>query len=199
MKPTCCRWMPELCSLKCDLSCPLKPTWRCTSQLCMQWLRSHALPSCMSELTLQCARQCCPACRLVPEFLEHGMSNPALAAVTVQNLPAPNKNTLQLLLETFHRLNGNAVSLCYRDLPRCTTVAPTQLSLCIACQLFLAPPRASPWGRCLSNAGACATWCLAVQECPDKPTSQLDTFSHHCCRLTTRWMPTRLPQSWRHA
>ena len=39
------------------LSYLLTPTWRSTSQLCKQHLRSHALLSCMSELTLQCSRQ----------------------------------------------------------------------------------------------------------------------------------------------
>ena len=89
----------------------------------------QCLLSYISELNLQCVKQLSPAYRLVPEFLEHGMTNPALAAVTVLNLPAPNKNTLQLLLETFHRLSGNAVSPCYRDLPRSTTMAPMQLLL----------------------------------------------------------------------
>ena len=66
------------------------------------------------------------------------MTNPALAAVTIQNLPAPNKNTLQLLLETFHRLSGNAVSLCYKDLPTSTTMAAMQLLNCathVGCSL----------------------------------------------------------------
>ena len=95
------------------------------------------------------------------------MTNPALAAVTVQNLPAPNKNTLQLMLETFHRLSGNAVSPCYRNMPRCTTVAPMQLFIVHSMSgLFLSSTPCFILRQGLSNAAACAIWCWKVQEMP---------------------------------
>ena len=113
----------------------------------------------------------------MPEFLEHGLTNPALAAVTVQNLPAPNKNTLQLLLETFHRLSGNAVSLCYKDLPTSTTMAPMQLlKLCNTCRLFLEPPHALPYGRASAMLEPVLPGAWRCKRCPDEPISKLDPF-----------------------
>ena len=90
------------------------------------------------------------------------MTNPALAAVTVQNLPAPNKNTLQLLLETFHRLSLNAVSPCHRDLARSSTLASMQLLLVHSMSAIPCSTSCFTLRHGLSNARACVIWCLAV-------------------------------------
>lgn len=49
------------------------------------------------------------ACRLMPELLEAGATMPSRASSKVAELPPANKATLQLLLETLHRVAGNAV------------------------------------------------------------------------------------------
>ena len=41
-------------------------------------------------------------------MIQHGSQQPALANLVIAELPAANQCTLQLLLETFHRLSGNA-------------------------------------------------------------------------------------------
>lgn len=46
--------------------------------------------------------------RLLPLLIQHGSQQPALANLVIAELPAANHCTLQLLLETFHRLSGNA-------------------------------------------------------------------------------------------
>lgn len=46
--------------------------------------------------------------RLLPQLIQHGSQQPALANLVIAELPAANQCTLQLLLETFHRLSGNA-------------------------------------------------------------------------------------------
>ena len=46
--------------------------------------------------------------RLLPLLIQHGSQQPALANLVIAELPAGNQCTLQLLLETFHRLSGNA-------------------------------------------------------------------------------------------
>ena len=49
-----------------------------------------------------------PPYRLLPQLIQHGSQQPALANLVIAELPAANQCTLQLLLETFHRLTGNA-------------------------------------------------------------------------------------------
>ncbi|KAL3159116.1 hypothetical protein ABBQ32_011112 [Trebouxia sp. C0010 RCD-2024] len=46
--------------------------------------------------------------KLLPLLIQHGSQQPALANLVIAELPAANHCTLQLLLETFHRLSGNA-------------------------------------------------------------------------------------------
>lgn len=46
--------------------------------------------------------------KLLPQLIQHGSQQPALANLVIAELPAANQCTLQLLLETFHRLSGNA-------------------------------------------------------------------------------------------
>ena len=46
--------------------------------------------------------------RLLPQLIQHGSQQPALASLVIAELPAANQCTLQLLLEIFHRLSGNA-------------------------------------------------------------------------------------------
>ena len=45
----------------------------------------------------------------MPELLEAGATTPSRASSKVAELPPANKATLQLLLETLHRVAGNAV------------------------------------------------------------------------------------------
>ena len=47
-------------------------------------------------------------CRLLPQLIQHGSQQPALANLVLAELPVANQCTLNLLLETFHRLCGNA-------------------------------------------------------------------------------------------
>ncbi|KAK9866998.1 hypothetical protein WJX84_001595 [Apatococcus fuscideae] len=47
--------------------------------------------------------------KLMPDLLEAGATSPARTTMTVLELPPANKATLQLLLETLHRVAGNAV------------------------------------------------------------------------------------------
>ncbi|KAK9804424.1 hypothetical protein WJX72_011952 [[Myrmecia] bisecta] len=46
--------------------------------------------------------------KLLPEFINAGQANPGRAAMVMVELPASNKHTLELLLETFFRITGNA-------------------------------------------------------------------------------------------
>ena len=59
------------------------------------------------NFTISNAHFGCP-CRLLPQLVQHGSQQPALANLVIAELPAANQVTLQLLLETFHRLSGNA-------------------------------------------------------------------------------------------
>ena len=47
-------------------------------------------------------------CRLLPQLIQHGSQQPALANLVLAELPPANQCTLNILLETFHRLSGNA-------------------------------------------------------------------------------------------
>lgn len=46
--------------------------------------------------------------RLLPEFLAAGSENPARAPHLLAELPLPNLASMQVLLETLHRVAGNA-------------------------------------------------------------------------------------------
>ena len=50
----------------------------------------------------------CHVCRLLPQLIQHGSQQPALANLVLAELPPANQCTLSLLLETFYRLCGNA-------------------------------------------------------------------------------------------
>ena len=108
--------------------------------------------------------------RLLPQLIQHGSQQPALANLVLAELPAANQCTLQLLLETFHRLSGNA-AVNEMD-------AHTVATVITPCVAWNPPPKPKASSWCLQK-----TWLL--------------TSKNHSCMIM--WQCVLLLLSWHSA
>lgn len=96
------------------LQCSSMPLITCTTSALPKVQASYtsllsAIDSQMAAFWVCLGHQHLHVChRLLPQLIQHGSQQPALANLVIAELPAANQCTLQLLLETFHRLSGNA-------------------------------------------------------------------------------------------
>lgn len=76
-------------------------------------------------------------CRLLPHFIQAGQESPSRSAIVLGELPLPNQSTLQILLETLHRLMTTPCKSVIME--HCDIVAchPLTMARCLDVQVQL--------------------------------------------------------------